>query len=246
MEDEIKILNPKQFWEVAATWGSAMTSGDPGACMYGFDERGIVQSEEHRQQCIAYIEDDCRKAAEVNIAAGEDAEEQHGEIEAMLAYLKGAPIEGELPEMDEFTEAYVTAALFSSTDQSSDDGGEPLDDNYCADHIGAETINDMIADCAHFQTLYGHLLVDENYCGRVNGTTLEQAGHDFWLNRNRHGAGFWDGDWEDAIGKVLSEASHSFGECDLYIGDDGRIYGSGGRSNPDPVAGLSQVNAQHP
>ena len=26
----------------------------------------------------------------------------------------------------------------------------------------------------------------------------ERIGHDFWLTRNGHGAGFWDGDWDDA------------------------------------------------
>ncbi|MNU37026.1 hypothetical protein D3C71_256480 [compost metagenome] len=246
MEDETKILNPKQFWEMAATWGSAMTSGDPGACMYGFDERGVVQSEGHRQACIDYIESECRRAAEINIAAGEDAAEQHGEIEAMLAYLKGAPVDGEQPEMDSFTEAYVTAALWSTNDESSEDGGQPLDDNYGSEHIDAETIQQMIADCAHFQTVYGHLLVEENYVGRASGTALEQAGHDFWLNRNRHGAGFWDGDWKDPVGDILSEASYSFGECDLYVGDDGHIHVSGGRHSPDPVASLVQANTPHP
>ncbi len=156
-----------------------MTSGDPGACMYGFGERGVVQSEAHRQLCIDHIETECRRAAEINIAAGEDADEQHGEIESMLAYLKSAPIDGELPEMDEFTEAYVTAALYSSNDNSSEDGGEPLDSNHSPEHFEAEAIQAMISDCAHFQSIYGHLLVDENYIGRVSGTTLQQAGHDF-------------------------------------------------------------------
>jgi hypothetical protein len=246
MEDDTKILNPKQFWEMAATWGSAVTSGDPGACMYGFDERGVVQSEAHRQTCIEYIEGECRRAAEINIAAGEDAEEQHGEIEAMLAYLKGAPVDGQLPEMDEFTEAYVAAALSSSNDNASDNGGEPLDSNYSAEHFELEAIQQMIADCAHFQAVYGHLLVDENYCGPSSGTTLEQAGYDFWLNRNGHGAGFWDGDWQDPVGDILSEASHSFGVCDLDIGDDGRIYAYGGSHNPAPVASLAQPSAVHP
>jgi len=33
-----------------------------------------------------------------------------------------------------------------------------------------------------------------------------QAGHDFWLTRNGHGAGFWDGDWPET-GDALTEAS---------------------------------------
>jgi hypothetical protein len=42
-------LSPCEFWLKAAEWSSYMSSGDPGACMYGFDETGAVQSEAHRQ-----------------------------------------------------------------------------------------------------------------------------------------------------------------------------------------------------
>ncbi len=50
------------FWLKAAEWGSYMTSGDPGAVMYGFDERGVMQSEEHRANVIAWCEN-CKKHA---------------------------------------------------------------------------------------------------------------------------------------------------------------------------------------
>ena len=53
---------------------------------------------------------------------------------------------------------------------------------------------------------------------------MERAGHDFWLTRNHHGAGFWDGDWPEDVDEKLTEASHSWGEMDLYVGDDGRVY----------------------
>lgn len=63
--------------------------------------------------------------------------------------------------------------------------------------------------------------------------SASQAGHDFWLTRNGHGTGFWDhylefsdDDREQVrtIGKLLTDASHKFGQCDLYAGDDGKIY----------------------
>src|SRR6056300_403211 len=43
---------------------------------------------------------------------------------------------------------------------------------------------------------------------------LDEVGHDFWLTRNRHGAGFWDGDWADD-GDTLTELAHSFGETEF-------------------------------
>ena len=52
-------MSPYDAWLYAAEWGSYMTSGDPGACMYGFDERGKVQSEDHRSACLRWIDNEC-------------------------------------------------------------------------------------------------------------------------------------------------------------------------------------------
>src|SRR5258708_10126559 len=46
------VLTPHQAWLRAAGWGSYIRPGDTGACMYGFNERGVVQSEAHRQACL--------------------------------------------------------------------------------------------------------------------------------------------------------------------------------------------------
>ena len=50
-----------------------------------------------------------------------------------------------------------------------------------------------------------------------------QAGHDFWLTRNRHGAGFWDRGLGER-GQRLTDAAHVYGESYLSIGDDGKVY----------------------
>jgi hypothetical protein len=86
----------------------------------------------------------------------------------------------------------------------------------------------MVADCADFLgEWYEHVESD-----------LARAGQDFWLTRNRHGAGFWDGDWNQpfehcgegpapyrTIGAYLTAMSHPYGEFNLYVGDDGLIHG---------------------
>lgn len=112
--------------------------------------------------------------------------------------------------MDRFTTSYIEAVLWSSIDNS----GRPLDDNYGVEDIAAETLASILEDCKAFQ---------EAHADDIGGN-VEQAGHDLWLTRNRHGAGFWDGDWPDDVGAKLTEASHTFGSVDLYIGDDGLIY----------------------
>lgn len=54
---------------------------------------------------------------------------------------------------------------------------------------------------------------------------FQQAGHDFWLTRNRHGAGFWEVSyWPKEVGDVLTKTAHEFGEISLYVGDDGLLY----------------------
>jgi len=112
-----------------------------------------------------------------------------------------------------FLDQYIETALWSSNDESDDQGGEPLDRNYTRDDLAPETLDAMKADCLAFVDLADELL-DLEY---------SQAGHDFWLTRNGHGAGFWDGDWPEH-GDKLTEISKGFGEANLYIGDDGLIY----------------------
>lgn len=116
--------------------------------------------------------------------------------------------------MDKFTTAYIEAALWSSTGNSDDSGGRLLDDNYGIEDLAPETLASIIEDCKAFQDAHEEDIEFD----------LEQAGHDFWLTRNHHGAGFWDGDWPDDVGAILTEASHAYGSVDLYIGDDGLIY----------------------
>ncbi len=117
--------------------------------------------------------------------------------------------------MDDFTRGYIECAFWSSMD---DQGGEPLDAHYGIDDLAPETLAKMIADCEKFQLSNADDLAPFR---------LDQTGHDFWLTRNRHGAGFWDGDYPEDIGQRLTDSSHSYGSCDLYVGDDGKIYSSG-------------------
>ena len=243
-----KRLTPNEFWLMAASWGSAMTAGDPGSCMYGFDENGLVQSEEHRQNCIEYIETECRRIADADTASdGGGTGQRAGEIQAMLMYLKTAPIEGDAPDLDDFTKSYIEAALWSTNDEGDETGGEPLDRNYGAAHIAPESLRRIISDCAHFQATYGGLLTNENLIhSRGGSSVLGMAAHDFWLTRNGHGAGFWDGDWSERVEDILSKAARSYGEADLYVGDDGRIYQSGGVESPAPIPGALAAEAPSP
>ena len=121
--------------------------------------------------------------------------------------------------MQSLFDAYVEAALWSSTD----DDGTPLDQDHVPADIDRETFEKMRVDCEKFQDANSEHLTAENTSTRYGFDA--QAGHDFWLTRNHHGCGFWDGDWNEPAATKLTESSHSFGTFDLYIGDDGKIYG---------------------
>lgn len=79
------------------------------------------------------------------------------------------------------------------------------------------------ADCAKFQADNAALLARAKY-PQKDSTDMARAGNDFWMTRNRHGAGFWDGGLPDDLGNALTKAAKTYGEMSLYIGDDGKIY----------------------
>lgn len=122
--------------------------------------------------------------------------------------------------LDTFTRAYIECALWSTS----------VDSEYAAEHdiapdmgldragfgtddLAPETLATIVEDCASFYREASDMLAD---------WSDSQAGHDFWLTRNGHGAGFWDRGLPH--GDALSELARAYGECDLYIGDDGRLY----------------------
>lgn len=113
---------------------------------------------------------------------------------------------------DKFLDAYIECALWSST--KGDDVGTPLDDTYGVHDLAEETLADMREDCKQFQADNESLLSDLDD---------SQAGHDFWLTRNHHGAGFWDRGLGEA-GTKLTDAAHAWGSSDLYVGDDNKLY----------------------
>lgn len=117
--------------------------------------------------------------------------------------------------IDNVYRAYVECALWSSTDGDDD---EPMDAHYGIDDLADETVATMKADCESF--LHDCDMRDIDIDSIMSD---EQCGHDFWLTRNRHGAGFWDRGYGQ-IGDTLSDIAHPYGETWIYVGDDGEVY----------------------
>lgn len=119
-----------------------------------------------------------------------------------MANISGATIEQSI-----FISAYLEAALWT----------EEFDDININD-LPQETVEAAKVDCLKFLSLC------DDWFGM--DASLEQAGHDFWLTRNGHGAGFWDRPkiYGQANADKLTDISKQFGEKDFYIGDDKLVY----------------------
>jgi len=125
--------------------------------------------------------------------------------------------------LDDFTSQYIITALWSSNDESDPSGGEPLDSNYDILDLAPSCLQAMTEDCAGFQAENQELLAAAS---EQDGQDAERQGHDFWLTRCGHGAGYWDGDYP-TTGDGLTEAAKKWGSVDLYVGDDDMIYQMG-------------------
>lgn len=126
-------------------------------------------------------------------------------------------------ELDDFTRAYIDCALWSShvgsdyaseNDCAEDTSLESA--GFSADELAPSTLDEIIEECASFQA--------RNIATLARAGNDEQNGHDYWLTRNHHGAGFWDRGYPSRIGDMLMRAAHADGSRDLYVGDDGLIY----------------------
>ena len=112
--------------------------------------------------------------------------------------------------------AYFECALWASVHIDEDGNTTPMDELADFSDFDTTTWDELADDMLAF--------ADEYYTEEVAELwSISQFGHDFWLTRNGHGAGFWDRGHGD-IGDRLTEAAKVYGEAVLYIGDDGKVY----------------------
>ena len=132
-------------------------------------------------------------------------------------------------EMNPTLTALVQTILFTE----SDIYGEPLEDNYSIADFDEESLKKLYSEYQQFIAIAEEKItekigenwdcIDDFY--DVQQPALNQTEHDYVLTRNRHGAGFWDGDYQEH-GDALTALARPYGEVNLYLGDDGRIYQS--------------------
>jgi len=149
-------------------------------------------------------------------------------------------------EREEFTKGYISTALWCDVmvykhdddcpcKKPSDDG-DAYDSDTCTCEepemvsSGSEhDESDLAEDALKTLTDDAHAFYADNIEDlRASTLSMERAGHNFWLTRNRHGSGFWDdksqGSAEaDAALDKLTEASHSYGSQNLIEGSNMKV-----------------------
>lgn len=126
-------------------------------------------------------------------------------------------------QFDSFTQGYIEAIFF--TECHSDN---PEMEDCSLDDASPEMLARIVEDCKDFQEgcsrdSLGRSLLDLAYDYAAVDYDDHRAGVDFWLTRNRHGAGFWDRGL-GLVGKNLTDMAHAYSEANLYKGDDGKLY----------------------
>jgi hypothetical protein len=102
-----------------------------------------------------------------------------------------------------------------------------IDDHFDIHDFTEESLRKAEFDCNNF-------FHDIGYAGLVDKAERfaddDHIAHDFWLTRNGHGAGFWDGDYEDRddpsddCGDELTELCKDYGEQHIWCDEDGCIH----------------------
>lgn len=175
------------------------------------------------RHAVWYARETGQELADVLDGSMSRAVNDHPDIETDLqgyaAELAGANV-------DAMVDGYLDAQLWAGLDYGrEDDGGNnpPLDENYSRDDIADEYVETVRAEIAAL--VYAHplavrmYLTSRKYPAGYGGGFMSRAtgaelfGHDFYLTREGHGAGFWDrglgelGDYLTQISKWAGSAN---------------------------------------
>lgn len=229
--ETVDLLTPQEAYTIASQWASCVTTGDPGAVFYSFSrDDAQPRGEAHRAALLTYTE---------SLLADDDLEaDDRAELEALKLFFERFPHSGEefretyqersqalIDTADDFARGYMEAAVWLGAElpEGHPDADSDKNNDLTPADLAPETILAMLGECIAFRVKAGDLLTQAE---AREGYSAARAGHDFWLTRNGHGAGFWDRDELEAddLGDKLSEVAKAFGESNLYQGDDGGIY----------------------
>lgn len=114
--------------------------------------------------------------------------------------------------IENMLQGYLACALWASTDED----GAPLDEGYSVEDFSPAARCKARDECVSFIALC------EGEGLAIDAIAPEQFGHDLWLTRNGHGAGFWDRGL-GALGETLTKWAKAAGTCDVIETDTNEL-----------------------
>ncbi len=128
-------------------------------------------------------------------------------------------------KFDVFFRAFLTAALFTGTTEDE----KPMDSLFNTDDFSDEATEVLRAHALSFFSRASCYMraedapKDYEHLPELSTDRALEAGQDFWLTSQGHGAGFWDGGWT-TYGELLTKLSKCYPEEINLHDHEGKIH----------------------
>lgn len=181
---------------------------------------GEESSAEHSQALETFSAECARDGLQIVVTSSEETDNEFSAAHcgACGSHLAGSRHQCallqnlDLPISDDSAREVISGYQECAQWLAKDEEGESVDHCELSDAARAA----LADDCVNFLASLRACHVNKY---SITGATWPQFGHDFFLTRNRHGAGFWDRGY-GAIGERLTELAHIEGERDTMFDDD--------------------------
>jgi hypothetical protein len=116
--------------------------------------------------------------------------------------------------LQQLVNSYCEAAIWTDEDRLKEDDPNVSMSIY---NFSKDAAKEAFDDIEAFIRKVGEHAIEQS----LGEYGADQIGHDLWLTRNGHGAGFWDRDYK--FGELLTDVSKEMGEITIYINDNGKF-----------------------
>lgn len=121
---------------------------------------------------------------------------------------------------EDFIKGYLDCAAWLAVDAREWEAVEGLDASDFTKVAKAQAARECKDFLRHLKEL--GLDLDKTGDGQVGAPSCQRHGHDFFLTRNGHGAGYWDRGY-GSLGDRLTDAAHAYGESTAILSRRGKL-----------------------
>lgn len=124
-------------------------------------------------------------------------------------------------DIDDIVEGYLDCQLWAGLDMDRGDNGNnpPLDENYDRGDISpeyVEKVREELLGVVTHHPLAVRMYLAHRRIDPSEGSASTYFGHDFYLTREGHGAGFWDRGLGD-LGDYLTKIAEAYGSAETLF-----------------------------